>query len=197
MKINPKGYWENSTDEGHGVDEKLANGILNFLYEDGVKSVIDLGCGNGYYVKRLNDAHVYCRGYDGNPYTREFALDGNCFVYDLTTKLPLGVRLHPFGWALSLEVGEHIPREYEQIFINNIAMSCTEGAIISWAIPDQGGDGHVNCRTNEYIINEFQKVHLVFDLLITARLRSCASPYPQTGYWFKNTLMVFRKRDYE
>ena len=52
---------------------------------------------------------------------------------------------------MSLEVGEHIPKEYEDIFINNLHNNNNKGIILSWAILGQGGFGHVNEQNNDYI----------------------------------------------
>lgn len=191
MKINPRGYWENKTDEGHGVDPSLAEGIVQYLKKysnELLISVLDIGCGNGYYTKYLKDRHIYCKGYDGNPFTKQIT-DGLCEVADFTIYQYLGY----WSWVLSLEVGEHIDKEYEHIFINNLVRHAREGVIVSWAIPGQGGDGHVNCQDNDYIRDKICYYGFKFDVNGTQFIRNSASLYPKTGYWFKDTLMVFRR----
>lgn len=203
MQINEHGFWENDTDEGHGVDPLLAEALAKFFLEKAKASfylnVCDLGCGTGYYTDVLNklddgneDISFACHGYDGNPYTREFCIPSqrdNIGFLDLT--LPTSLTLS-FDWALSLEVGEHIPVEFEQTFLNTLC-KVKKGVILSWAIPGQGGDGHVNCRDNIYIILQMKKRGFTIDEDATKLLRNAASPYPETGWWFKNTLMVFNK----
>ena len=68
----------------------------------------------------------------------------------------------PMNWeqadlALSLEVGEHIPKEQEQTFIDNIVKSARRMIVLTWAAPGHGGEGHVNNQTPEYIANEIEK----------------------------------------
>jgi len=197
MKISPRGYWENSTAEGHGVDHKLAEGIKDYLEKETkispypVFNLLDLGCGTGFYsdyIKNNSKVCLVAHCYDGNPNTPELTL-GRCKVADLSVYQYLGY----YDWVLSLEVGEHIPEKYEHIFINNITRHARMGVILSWAIPGQGGDGHVNCRTNEYIRSKITREGLKFDINSTQFLRDTASPYPETGYWFKDTIMVFRR----
>ena len=93
-----------------------------------------------------------------------------------------------FDWVLCLEVGEHIPKEYESILIKNIDDNNTKGVVLSWAVVGQGGDGHVNCQDNEYIKEAFSSLNYTNDEYSEFTLRSHA-----TLPWFKNTIMVFRK----
>lgn len=193
MEIHERGFWESPLYEGHGTDAKLADALYDWYSSiavmlDGI-SIIDVGCGNGYYTKLLNrHSRIICRGYDGNPHTAQVE---NCGVFDFTTDA--SPYLDPFDFVLCLEVGEHIPAKYEDVFIQNLHTLNRYGMILSWAVPGQGGDGHVNCRSNEYIREKICNLGYKYDVNNTNWFRSCASPYPKTGYWFKNTLMVFTK----
>jgi SAM-dependent methyltransferase len=188
MKINDRGYWENDTAEGHGHDVGVAKAVLEFLQVEEANDVIDMGCGDGFYTKYLNNNGLYCMGVDGNPHTEEL-VGGNGYCVDLSKEQWLG----QFDWVLSLEVGEHIPVEYEDVFIENMHRHNIEGIILSWAVEGQGGDGHVNCKDNWEIINLLGDKGYVLDLGATEQLRSRCAIYPNTGWWFKNTLMVFRR----
>lgn len=193
MKINPRGYWENDTVEGHGHDENLAIGLFNFFKKNKplnskVIRIADLGCGDAYYTNFLSKCNcIIVDAYDGNPFTPQIT-NGIGKVLDLSSPMYIG----KYDWVLSLEVGEHIPRQYENIFINNIVNTARLGIVLSWAVPLQGGDGHVNCRDNLYIERRFKELGFVLDMIHTDYLRDKASKYPNTGWWFKNTLMVFK-----
>jgi hypothetical protein len=182
MTINERGYWENSTGEGHLFDGKLSIGILEFLKIKKITSLVDFGCGLAEYVKLFKENNIYCKAYDGNPNT-ETLTQGLGNVLDLSQEINLN---ETFDCVLSLEVGEHIPKDYEKIFINNLCKHSKKYIILSWAIPGQGGDGHVNCQTNEYIINEMLNRNYILNLEYTNILR-------EKSYlsWFKNTLMIF------
>ena len=39
---------------------------------------------------------------------------------------------------MSLEVGEHLPQEFENIFIHNLHNNNKSGILLSWAIKGQG-----------------------------------------------------------
>ncbi len=197
MKINERGYWENPNEEGHGVDKGLAKELAKFFvdealsdydyYEDGI-AVIDIGCGNGYYTRYLNNYNVLTDGYDGNPYTAEIT-NGMCQVADFSVEQRLGT----YHWVLSLEVAEHIPAEFEDVFINNLDKHNTEGIVLSWSIPEYGGDGHVNPQPNSYVTQRITDLGYTLDVESTERLRRSCAPYPTPCYWFSKTLLVFRK----
>lgn len=88
------------------------------------------------------------------------------------------------------QVGEHIPATYEHKFLANVNRSNICGAILSWAVPGQLGHGHVNTRTNEYIIERMGAMGYEYDAVAAGEGRAVA----HLG-WFKNTFMVFRRKD--
>ena len=188
MKINERGYWENNTTEGHGHDEGLSLSIANFLLSVNANSVIDIGCGNGHYVKKIRDNGIDCYGYDGNPHTEEIT-NGLCEIADFSVPQYLGI----YDWVLSLEVGEHIPKQYETTFIDNLHVHNKYGMIISWSIPEYGGAGHVNPKPNRIIIDEIRKLGYSYNLEETNKIRNSAAKYPTPCYWFSETLFVFDK----
>lgn len=196
MKINERGFWENDTAEGHEHDEGLAKALYNFFRgksKDFPKTfVIDVGCGDGYYVNYINKAgnmdDVMVWGMDGNPHTVELA-GLNTFVMDVTKPLVH----HKYDWVLCLEVGEHIPSELEQMFLENLDNLNKNGIVLSWAIRGQGGDGHINCKDNWEVIEKIEPLGYTLDIEASAKLRISCSEYPKPCYWFKDTIMVFIK----
>ena len=90
---------------------------------------------------------------------------------------------------LSLEVGEHIPAEFEDQFIDNITKHVKKTLIISWAIEGQGGSGHVNCRNNDYIIGQVTERGFKYNEKASNELRKAAT----NAFWFSYTLLVFDK----
>lgn len=185
MRINEKGFWENETGVGHAHDERLSRAILQLIKREHVDTLVDFGCGKADYVKLFLRHGIYCEAYDGNPHTYELS-NGLGSVLDLSQHVDLD---EGFDCVMSLEVGEHIPAEFEQTFIGNLCRhSYRPGLIIiSWAIPGQDGDGHVNCQPNEYIIEQMLSRGYELDEVVTEKLRKAAS-LP----WFKNTIMVFK-----
>ena len=166
----------------HKFDEKLCNGLYLFFEREGGK-ISDLGCGYGLYTEELNKL-TECIGYDGNPYT-ELISPGLCNVLDLSKKQ----KIRKTEWVLSLEVGNHIPPKYESIFIKNLTDTATKGIVLSWAVENQGGLGHLNKKNNNYIIEQLNLYDFKYDNYSTQLLRS------NTTYkWFRQSLLVFRKQ---
>lgn len=131
----------------------------------------------------IKEAGVLISCYDGNPETQELS-EGRCAIVDLSKPIDFC----QFDWTLSLEVGEHIPKEFEDIFINNI-LGSKYGIILSWAVEGQGGTSHVNTRNNSYIRDKIVQKGYNSDFEAEKTLRAAS-----TFDWFKNTLMVFRKQ---
>jgi len=92
-----------------------------------------------------------------------------------------------FDVVLSLEVGEHIPAEFEQQFIDNICKHAKKHLAISWAIEGQGGSGHVNCKNNNYIISKVEDRGFKFNFNDSEKIRKAAT----NASWFGYTIMVF------
>jgi hypothetical protein len=182
--IHERGYYTDKEDMAdHRFDERLCWAIIKLCGEFDirrVKTIIDIGCGDGSYVREFRKNGFDCIGLDGNPLTSKIPY---CQVMDFSINL-----ISFFNdLAICLEVGEHIPQEYEQFFIDNICR-VSDNIILSWAIEGQGGLGHVNCRNNDYIIAEMKKRNFDYDAIATNFLRKNS-----TLPWFKNTLMAFYK----
>jgi cyclopropane fatty-acyl-phospholipid synthase-like methyltransferase len=184
FQINERGFWESTDAEGHLHDTMLCQGIIKILKHENSSTIVDFGCGMGDYARTLIQNGISCEAFDGNPNT-ESLTNGLGKVLDFSLDFDLNKK---FDAVLSLEVGEHIPKEYEQIFLNNICKHTDKTLILSWAVIGQGGDGHVNCQNNDYIINELTKRGFRIDVYNSNFLRQ-VSLLP----WFKNTIMVFRK----
>jgi hypothetical protein len=145
-----------------------------------------LGCGPGKYVRFLREHGVDCDGFDGNPNTPEVT-GGMCGVLDLSVPIQLG---REYDTIVSLEVAEHIPRRYQDQYLRNLTTQAKRQLVMSWAVPGQAGDGHVNNRPNTFAIWKVQQLGFQLDLAMTKVLRQRASLF-----WFQNTLLVFKRGD--
>ena len=105
------------------------------------------------------DNKINAHGYDGNPNTPELT-NNICKILDLSIPTKFD---EPFSWVMSLEVGEHLPSKFEDIFINNLHNNNVDGILLSWALKGQGGDGHVNEQNNDYI--ELESSNSLFNKL--------------------------------
>lgn len=178
------GIWDlNTAKKRHRFDETLAKKIAE-LYQPILAA--DLGCGRGEYCKTFKEQGWNIHGYEGTPDIKEIAVYKDITVLDLTKRRWVGI---DYDLVLCLEIGEHIPKIYEQVFINNVLEFTHRGLILSWAIPGQGGSGHFNEQGNDYVIGKFVEAGLVHDKERSEVLRKSVSLK-----WFKNTIMVFRRK---
>lgn len=185
MKIDENtGIWLNDNLEGHGYDISLSYALVDVLNKNKIKSIYDFGCGHGNYTSNFVNSGFICEGYDGNPNTKRLT-NGLCDVLDLSKSFNMQKK----QYVLSLEVGEHIPKQYENVFIENLHNHNTEGIILSWAVVGQGGDGHVNCQNNDYIKKIFKDLGYENDIVEENYLR-----YKSKFDWFRNTIMVFKRK---
>lgn len=188
FSIDSNGIWhglnKKNVMDHHVHDFNLCNSIIELLTNENPETVGDFGCGLGFYTHQLKKSGINSFGYDGSPNTYELT-NGSCSVLELHKPFRFP---KPFDWVLCLEVGEHIPKQFESIFIDNLHHNSSKGIILSWAIKGQGGDGHVNCQNNDYVESQFQSLGYALDLDAQTKLRNDAfAPY------FKRTIMVFRK----
>jgi hypothetical protein len=182
VAVSTTGAWIISANYLYFLDQKMTDAILTFVSGD----LLELGAGLGCYSHYFNDSRKL---------SRVVAVEGASNVAELTGGFVTQADLtqeHNFGhfdWVISLEVAEHIPKEFEDTYIRNIVSTSPSGIIISWARPGQGGVGHVNPQTNEYVIELMSRHGYDFDRMKTQLLRETADID-----WFKLTTMVFTKR---
>ena len=94
-----------------------------------------------------------------------------------------------FDVVVSLELGEHIPAEYETVLFQNIIRHAKQGVLLTWAVPGQPGHHHVNNHPNEYVIKRMEEFGFTYDQAASGQLRAAAK-YD----WFRNTCMMFWRK---
>jgi hypothetical protein len=187
--VDPEtGIWDISiARKRHKTDYFLAAAIGTYFPIP--EYAADLGCGLGQYCKILEAYRWICVGFEGTKGIQDIAMFEPIFEIDLTKPVDLFFT-GQYDFTLCLEVGEHIPEKHEQTVIDNICKISNRDIVLSWAVPGQySASGHVNCRPNDYVINELAKRGFLLDNSMTKKLRE-ASCFK----WFKNTLMVFYGR---
>lgn len=189
--INPdNGIWSLSiAAKRHKCDLMLA-AIIGMLYTP--ESVIDVGCGDGRYCaifKAYGWKEVV--GFEGTKNIKSLGIYDNIVNIDLTKPLYPEKYIKKYDLVLCLEVGEHIPLRYEQIFINNLCLFVGKELILSWApIGQYSASGHVNCRNKDYIIEQIEDRGLKYNEGKTNFLQEYASLK-----WLKENLMLFEKAE--
>lgn len=174
-------WTEEEAKQHHYWSENLAKALPPVL--DKSLPVLDFGCGRGDYLSYLAKRGFKGIGLEGQLPPEHFK---NTHVVDLAKPIELDL---PQGNVLSFEVGEHIEREGESQFLDTLVRFAAKRIVMSWAVPGQGGVGHVNERSNVYIVRQLQDRNFVFNRGLSRDLRSVMQD--DGLWWFKNTLMVF------
>ena len=185
-KSSDTGAWVLPKDYAYLFDKGLADGVLGLM--DHNATVIEFGAGRGCYSHYYHDSKKVSlvAGYDGATNIAELT-DG--FITTLNLIEPHDVAQgRAIDWVVCFEVAEHIPPEHEGVFIDNLLQASPGHLLLSWRIPRQGGVGHVNLRTNDYVIDLMRSKGYSFNESAAQQLRGQA-----TYKWFKNTIMVFHR----
>lgn len=183
-KVSDTGFWISNNDNEHRFVPELSKAINDYVVNNNIKTVYDFGCGRGEYLNCLKelDSTLQLTGFEGHQTDGVF---DNIIKQDLSTTM----ELNQVDMVMSIEVGEHIPKEFEQVFIDNISNHAKSHVFLSWAVVGQGGLGHINCQNNDYIVKEFIDRGWKLELDLSNQIRSSMP----VGIWLKNTVMVFTK----
>ena len=185
MKIKSNGAWILGNPNRHTVSNELCHEIISLIKAKEIKSSVDLGCGNGRYVEMIREAGFPCDGFDGSPLTEEMT-GGLAKTLDLSKEINVG----EYDLVISLEVGEHIPSKFEDIFLDNLTKTAKSYVILSWAVEGQKGTGHVNCRNNDWVVSKMQdRGFRLTDDFFKFRDAVIGKKF---GH-FKNTILTFEK----
>lgn len=176
--------------EGHlggffdkGDPKTYCPSVWDWFIHQGVRTVLDVGCGVGFACEHFNNNSVHSIGIDGSDTAEKlFRLPGHFVKHDYT-KNPLALKAE-LAW--SCEFVEHIEEKYVPNFMKTFSM-CNIVAM-TYAGPGQGGHHHVNCQPEDYWINVFSLYGFIFDKYLTIFLKNLES-----NTHFSERGLVFRK----
>lgn len=143
-------------------NSSAASEVLPIMFEVyQPSSVLDVGCGLGNWLevsKKLGVNEVI--GLDGAYVNRELLrIESEEFVeWDLQKSIYLGRR---FDLCICLEVAEHLPESSAETLVRSLA-DHSDLILFSAAIPNQGGQYHINEQWPAYWQKLFNKVDYVF-----------------------------------
>lgn len=145
---------------GFKLDGDLLSAIVEMIPRGA--TVADWGCGNGPYVIGMRSFGL-----------RAYGLDGSHSVPGLIEQLDFTepIRMPIVQAAVTIETGEHIPKESEEMFAENITRNTSRLLIASWAKKNQRGRNHINCKEPWEVVDLFQKFGWSLDLASTIEAR--------------------------
>jgi hypothetical protein len=143
--------------------EKMAN-------QFDVKSVVDFGCAQGYYLEGFQRAGAKVQGfeysYDAAKQFIPDVVDDFVSMGDVSDLLECIDR----DTSFSIEVAEHILPEKSEAFADNLA-GATRQIILSAAQPGSKGTGHINNRPNKFWFDLLEERGFGYNKAKTSELR--------------------------
>ncbi len=155
------------------------------------KSIVDIGCGAGIYLKEFSEKGINnLLGLDGSPAAaEEFLLSRDkLIIFDLAQKYNFEEN---YDLGLCLEVAEHLEERDADILVETI-ISASDNIIFSAAVPGQGprSIGHINEQPHSYWIDKFKKKNFIY---LEDRTELMRREMKELGvvWWIVNNLMIF------
>lgn len=173
-------HFQNSLDSAKEV-------VPLFLSYYKPKSILDIGCGLGTWLKIFEQYECEVFGIDGDYINqRDLIVDKSKFKpFDLNLKYDLEKK---FDLVTSLEVAEHILPENAEVFIKSMCIH-SDIILFSAAIPGQEGTLHYNEQNNDYWVNLFSlNGYTCFDFL-----RHEIWNNEKVSWWYRQNILVFIK----
>ncbi|MGH3009948.1 MAG: class I SAM-dependent methyltransferase [Gaiellaceae bacterium] len=152
---------------------------------------MDVGCGTGAWLVPFLEAGCEVQGFDGAWVEEQSLLipAERFSVLDLTAALP-SPRKHEFDLALSIEVGEHLPRESSGSLVEYLA-ALAPVVMFSAALTGQGGLDHINEQPLELWQALFEdRGYVCFDPIRPRVWRDRRIPM-----WYRRNIRVYVHED--
>jgi len=182
-------YKHSATTHNTRAAEVIVPMLLDFF--SGCKSVLDVGCGTGTWLKVFRDHEITdVLGIDG-----EF-LDKGKLVIPLENFKESDLRL-PFAFPrrfdllLCIEVAEHLPPSSANEFVQCLCRH-SDTIVFSAAIPGQGGQNHMNEQWPRYWEAKFNEQG--FSRLDIIRPRIWNDD--RVDVWYRQNLFVYTTDKY-
>jgi len=146
------------------------------------RTVVDVGCGEGWWARAFADVGCDVLGIDG-PWMSGDRTHIPYYTHDLAKSVPNTIGR--FDLAVSLEVAEHLPPGRAESFVTDLCR-LADVVLFSAAIPGQGGAGHLNEQPAAYWAALFD----ANDYMVSGALRWMIWDNPKVENWYRQNLLV-------
>lgn len=162
-----------------------------FVTEHKVRSVLDVGCGEGRAARFFLELGCEVAGIEGcEQAITESAIPGKVSLHDFCHGPFKAPREFELVW--SCEFVEHVDEEYVQAIIDTMAQA-SRFVLMTHAFPGQVGHHHVNLKPPSYWIELMSKAGMVLDQKLTRSAREQARKNKLDPNYFFNSGLVFRR----
>jgi SAM-dependent methyltransferase len=160
------------------------------------KSVVDVGCGIGTWLSVFEENNIDdILGIDGNYVNKELMkIDLSKFIalnLNNLEKETISVS-RKFDLAICLEVAEHLEASSADILIRKLT-ELSNVVVFSAAVPNQGGQGHINEQSPSYWQEKFRQNN--FELFDSLRWKFWSNV--NVDWWYKQNIFIGVKKGVE
>ncbi len=152
-----------------------------------IKSLVDIGCGEGYSTLYFHNKGVNVLGVDGFQTALDnFQVPGKSRLVDYQESSALN-EFESFDLCWSCEFVEHVYEEFSHNFLKDFSRA--KYLAVTHAVPGQPGYHHVNCREEFYWVDRIEARGFRLDRKETNIMRSLCDEgnyYGKTGLFFVN-----------
>lgn len=154
------------------------------------ESVVDIGCGIGTWLKVAKNLGVRkVVGVDASYVDRNLLKLEDCEFITKDLRYPFSLN-EKFDIALCLEVVEHLPENISNEIVSTLC-SHSDIIIFSAAIPNQGGQNHINEQVPDFWIRIFASHGFKpYDVL-----RPFFWNNKKVNFWYRQNMVVFSKNN--
>jgi SAM-dependent methyltransferase len=149
-----------------GNYRKLAECIHQIVGQQ--PSCLDVGCGIGLQTARLMELGWSVIGAEHSEVARQMREPGVTMIHSDLTKAPDATK---YACVICTETAEHIPEQFAEAIVSNVAQHATDVIVWSAAVPGQEWEGHINLQPPSYWLEKFERRGWVVDLSRTWALR--------------------------
>jgi hypothetical protein len=169
----------------YGDPNSYATEVWDWMVNSNIKSVIDVGCGEGHSTKYFIDKGIECLGIEGgfNAYNNSLVKD-SIVLHDYIKGPFTPNKKYDAIWCC--EFVEHVEEKYMINFLTTF--NSADKIFLTHALPGQDGYHHVNCQPSIYWIEIIEKMGFKYNNELSIYLRGITNKMH-----VKSSLLVFEK----
>ncbi len=156
-----------------------------------IRSVCDIGCGVGTWLRAFLEAGVQdIVGLDGYYVDKSLLEIPRSAFLEADLRQPLRLP-RTFDLAMSIEVAEHLPESRSISFVEDLTRLAPV-ILFSAAVPRQGGTAHIN----EQWQSHWAAIFAQYDFATCDVLRTIIWNNADIARWYRQNMILFCRRDF-
>ena len=177
-------FYERYRDGSYLSAKAIAPIVLSHM---AIRSVVDIGCGLGTWLRAFQEAGVpEVEGYDGDYVDRSALLIDKAQFHPVDLREDFVLFGRRFDLAISLEVAEHLPESCAGPFIQRLA-ALAPAVLFSAAIPGQGGTDHLTERWQDY----WRRIFLSYGFQPVDLIRPLIRGRADVEWWYQQNIILY------